>query len=59
MHVKNTGMEPRALQPRLIVDTMLGAVREAERVVVNHHETVTCSLKMAAAAGGKQFPWRR
>ncbi len=56
VHIKNIGPEPRAFQPRLIVDTTLGAVREAERIVVNHHETVTCSLKSAAGASGKQFP---
>jgi len=56
VHVKNTGPGSRTFQPRLIVDTTLGASREADRVVVNHHETVTCSLKMAAGASGKQFP---
>ncbi len=56
VHVKNTGAEPRTFQPRLIVDTALGAKREAERVVVNNHETVTCSLKMAGSASKKDLP---
>jgi hypothetical protein len=53
VYVKNTGTEPRTLQPQLIVDTTLGVRREAERIVVNNHETVTCSLKMAAASSKK------
>jgi len=56
VHVKNTGREPRTLQPQLIVDTTLGIRREGDRVVINNHETVTCSLKMAGAAGAKKFP---
>ncbi|MGA2253354.1 MAG: hypothetical protein ABSG53_01725 [Thermoguttaceae bacterium] len=56
VHVKNTSHEPRTFQPQLIVDTTFGVRREAERVVVNNHETITCSLKMAAGASGKQFP---
>ncbi len=56
VHVKNTGGEPRTIQPRLNVDTTLGAVRDGQRIVVNRHETVTCSLQMTAGDSGKHFP---
>ena len=44
------------LQPQLIVDTTFGVRREAGRVVVNNHETVVCSLKMAPDAKRKRIP---
>ena len=56
VRVKNTGREPRALHPKLIVDTTFGVRRETGRVVVNNHETVVCSLKMAPDAKRKQIP---
>jgi len=46
VRVHNTGHEPRTFQPRLIIDTTLGVRCEGERVIVNNHETVTCSLKL-------------
>jgi len=48
VHIKNSGATPRVVHPQLIVDTgtdfdfRVGA----QQVVVNHHETVTASLKM-------------
>ncbi len=47
VHVTNTGSESRALQPHLLVDTTLpfGFKPENGQVVVNEHETVTCSLR--------------
>jgi hypothetical protein len=55
VHVKNIGPGPRAFHPQLIVDTTLGTDREEDRILINHHETVTCSLKTAASADGKHF----
>lgn len=54
VHVTNTGKEARTLQPNLIVDTKLGARLDDARVVVNNHETVTCSLKMTGMPHEKQ-----
>jgi hypothetical protein len=56
VRVKNSGPTPRTVKPRLIVDTTLGASRQPDRVVVNHHETVTCSLKMVPGGSGAQVP---
>lgn len=54
MHITNTDKEACKLQPNLIVDTKLGARLDNQRVVVNGHETVTCSLKMIGMANEKQ-----
>ncbi len=54
VHVTNTSKETRRFAPKLIVDTALGCRLEDQRVVVNNHETVTCSLKMTGLANGKQ-----
>ena len=40
-------------QPQLIVDTTLASAAKRSAIVVNNHETVTCSLKMAAGARRK------
>jgi hypothetical protein len=55
VRVTNKGTEPRRLQPRLIVDTTRAFtfLPEAGRVVVNDHETITASLKMAGLADEK------
>jgi hypothetical protein len=54
VHVTNTGQETRTFEPKLVVDTALGCRLEDQRVVVNNHETVTCSLKMTGPVHGKQ-----
>jgi hypothetical protein len=46
VHLRNTGAQNRTLQPKLIVNTTLGSELLDQRVVVDHHETVTCSLRM-------------
>ena len=48
VRIKNTGLEARRFQPRLIADTTLPFVfqPEARRATVNNQETVTASLKM-------------
>ena len=56
VRVTNLGKEPRTLQPQLIVDTKLTMRRDEQRIVVNHHEAITCSLKMIGAAAGRQVP---
>ena len=55
VHVTNTGTETRTLRPRLIVDTTLAFSfqPEARRCVVNDHETVTASPKLARLAEEK------
>ena len=52
VRVKNKSAQARTLQPRLIIDTTLGFVfePEAQRAVINGHETITTSLKMLRAA---------
>ncbi len=49
VRVTNTGTESRAFQPRLIVDSTLEFTfqPEAQRVVVNGHETILSSLTMS------------
>jgi hypothetical protein len=54
VHVTNTGQERRTFAPKLVVDTALGCRLEDQRVVVNNHETVTCSLKMTGLVNGRQ-----
>jgi hypothetical protein len=54
VQVTNTGQETRKFAPRLVVDTALGCRLEDQRVVVDNHETVTCSLKMTGLVNGKQ-----
>jgi len=56
VQVRNTSHERRTFRPQLIVDTTFGIRREAERIVINNHETVRCSLKMAGTGSGKKFP---
>jgi hypothetical protein len=54
VHVTNTGQQTRTFAPKLVVDTALGFRLEDQRVVVNNHETVTCSLKMTGLVNGQQ-----
>ncbi len=54
VHVTNAGNGTRTFAPKLVVDTALGCRLEDQRVVVNNHERVTCSLKMAGLVGGNQ-----
>lgn len=51
VHVKNTRPQARTLEPRLVVDTVQSFQFQPERqqVVLDNHETVTASLKMADA----------
>ncbi|HAK93888.1 MAG TPA: hypothetical protein DCM87_02470, partial [Planctomycetes bacterium] len=53
VRVTNSGAVARTLQPRLIVDTVLSFAFEPEkqRIVINDHETVTCSRRMIGPAG--------
>ena len=48
IQIKNTGSEPRIVKPQLMVDTKydFDFRADAQQVVVNHHETITASLKM-------------
>ena len=52
VHVTNTGTEPRTFRPRLIVDTALAFAFQPQtrRCVVNDHETITTSPKLARVA---------
>jgi hypothetical protein len=52
VRVTNTSTQPRTLQPRLIADTTLAFdfKSDAQRLVVNDHETITASLKMIGVA---------
>jgi hypothetical protein len=54
VHVQNTGQQPRTVTPQIVVDSMLGTQFEGQSVVVNHHETVTSSLKMTGFTEGKR-----
>jgi len=55
VQVKNTGPQPRTLQPRLIVDTTMAFALngQRQRVTVNDHETITSSLKLIGLAEEK------
>jgi len=48
VHIKNIGAVPQVVQPQLIVDTRthFDFSISAQQVVLNHHETITASLKM-------------
>jgi len=52
IHIKNTGAEPRPVQPQLTVvtDTNFDFSSSTQQVVVNNHETITASLKMMGLA---------
>jgi hypothetical protein len=52
VHIKNTSVTPRVVQPQLIVDTShhFDFRSSDQQVVVNHHETITASLKMLGPA---------
>jgi len=52
----NTGKEARTLQPKLIVDTTLGLVKQDQCAVVRNREAITSSLKMIGLPQGKQIP---
>lgn len=56
VHVNNTTLQERTLQPRLVVDTTLpfSFQPDAQRVQVNNHETITSSLKMTGMEGEAQ-----
>ena len=61
VRVTNTGKEPRTLQPQLIVDTKLDMRRgeqpyDQKYVVIDHHEMLSCSLKMTGATAGSHVP---
>ena len=48
VHISNTSATPQVVQPQLTVDTRthFDFRVNAQQVVVNHHETITASLKM-------------
>ena len=50
VHIKNTGAESRVVRPQLIVDTAkhFDFRINDQQVVIDHHETITASLKMTA-----------
>jgi hypothetical protein len=56
VRVTNKGTAERTLQPQLVVDTELAFAfePEAQRVMVNGHETISASLKMTGLAERKQ-----
>lgn len=56
IRVTNSGTAARTWQPRLIVDTTLAFAfqPEAQRVIVNDHETITASLKLTGLVEEKQ-----
>ena len=59
VYIKNTSATPQVVQPQLTVDTRthFDFRISAQQVVINHHETITASLKMlgpAAQNDGKQ-----
>ena len=60
VHIKNTGTTPRGVQPQLIVDTgkYFDFRVNAQQVVVNHHETITASLKMIGLVAESDGPRR-
>ena len=56
VHVTNTGKAARTLQPKLIVDSTLGLVRQNDRLVVRNCDRITSSLKMIGPPQGRQIP---
>jgi len=52
VRIKNTGAAPRLIQPQLIVDTHkhFDFRISDQQAVLNHHETITASLKMTGLA---------
>ena len=54
VHLTNTSSETRTFAPKLIVDSALGCRLEDQRVVVNNHDRVACSLKMIGMTDGKR-----
>ena len=54
VHVTNTSKQARTVQPKLIVDTKLGARLDGQRVVINGRDAVTCSLKMTGMERDQQ-----
>jgi len=50
VRAKNTGAAPRVIEPQLIVDTQKHFYFRLsdQQAVLNHHETITASLKMTA-----------
>jgi hypothetical protein len=52
VHIKNSGATPQVVQPQLVVDTShhFDFRPSNHQVVINHHETITASLKMTGPA---------
>jgi hypothetical protein len=52
VHISNTGAAPQVVQPQFVVDTShhFDFRPGDQQVVVNHHETITASLKMLGPA---------
>ena len=48
LHIKNIALRGLTLQPKLMVNTTLGSQFVGQRVVVDNHETITCSLRFTA-----------
>jgi hypothetical protein len=55
VHIKNSGAREHPLQPKLVVNTTLVSQLFDQRVVVDNHETITCSLRMTGTDSGTVF----
>jgi hypothetical protein len=59
VQVTNTSAQPKALEPKIIVDTTMGCRLEGQRVKVNNHETVSSSLRITGLVQGKEVQLER